>query len=83
MAAQTVDINLNSNGYTGNSLQPAFQQQHGSWTSTWLQATAQTMGIPIALGGNSGHGHQPRLWLHQDHGLTHGPQWQYGPRISS
>lgn len=35
------------------------------------------MGSHMALGVNTGHGHQCGPQLQQDIGSKHGPQWQY------
>lgn len=40
--------------------------QTSTSTSTWLQATVNTMHIILDFSGNSVHRHQHRSWLHQD-----------------
>lgn len=49
------------------------QTQHGPWSSTWLQVTAQTMVMYIAFGDNMGHGHPRGPWPQQDYDHSHGP----------
>lgn len=45
----------------------AFWLQRGPQTSSWLQVAAQSTDIPMACGGNMGHGHQRGLESHALH----------------
>lgn len=52
------------------------QLWHFPWSPTWPQAVAQSLEICVAFGGDTGHGHQHRLWIQQDYGPRYSPQYQ-------
>lgn len=80
-ATWTSDAIMALGSRTGHGQQRAPWWPHGSWTSTRLQAVAQTTAICMAFGGNMGI--RVASWGSTDHRHPQGIQWQHGSQTST